>query len=133
MSCFDTLGSVIVSTSRPRSRSLGVATAATGALGLCLSPRVAQLAGGSGSIPPDWIVRLLSGRYLIQGAIECLRPTRRVLLACSLTDGLHATSMFMVASAWPSYRRPSLISAGIAILSATAAASRAGTSAGRHA
>jgi hypothetical protein len=74
-------------------------------------------------------VRLLATRYAFQGIAEMARPTRTVLLAACVTDGLHAASMVAAAVTRPAYRRAALCSGCIATGSALAtafAASKAG-------
>lgn len=79
------------------------------------------------AMPPPWVVRLLGGRLLLQGALEVGRPSRTVLLVGAGVDATHALSMLVIAAA-SRYRRPALVSAGIAAGSAglaTAAAAAA--------
>ncbi len=103
-------------------RALGLQRCALG-LGLLIAPgRVAGVVGGTGSAPPSWIGRVLGGRLLAQGGAELVRPRRRVMLAGTVVDCLHATSMLVPIVLSPRYRRVALASAGEAALSAAAVA-----------
>lgn len=98
-------------------------TSAAGALALCWPERLSRLAcGARAADPPAWIVRLLGARYLAQAAAELSHPTRRVWLASSVIDNVHAATMVAAAFTWPSYRRAALVSGGFATCSAVATA-----------
>ena len=104
-------------TGRPATRAaaavLGLAN-----LGLVVAPdRVATAVAAPGR-PPGWLVRLLGLRVVLQQAVVLSAPTRRVVLAGVVVDGLHAASMLATACCWPRYRRAAAASA----VSATASA-----------
>ncbi len=103
-------------------RSIGVVTAAVGIMAASRPVLVGRWAAGGNSPPDAGIVRLLGARYLVQAAAELSIPTRAVLRAACVVDGLHAASMIGAAAAFPAYRRAALCSAAIAGTSALATA-----------
>jgi hypothetical protein len=70
--------------------------------------------------PPTWLVRLLGGRILAQYALVITAPDRPVVALSATVDGVHAASMLLAAATMPSYRRVSLISAGVSGAAAVA-------------
>jgi hypothetical protein len=100
-----------------RSRLIGVANTALGALLLARPDEVADASAGSARPGPGW-VRLLGARYLVQGAVQTLMPRPQVLQLSVVVDGLHAASMVGLAMVRAEYRRPALISAAVATGSA---------------
>jgi hypothetical protein len=105
-------------TTEGAARLLGLATGVVGGSFLAVPDSIAAKAGGSGTAPPALIVRVLGGRYLLQGAAEAIFPTRRVLAAACATDGLHAITMIAAALAWPRYRNAACASLALALTSA---------------
>jgi hypothetical protein len=93
---------------RGRARAAGVAGVGWGALLLADAERFA------GSAPAAVaLVRVLAARYLVQGVLLTVsgRPPVRIV---RVVDVLHALSMFTLAGS-RRYRRPALISAGVAL------------------
>jgi hypothetical protein len=98
-------------------RLIGAATVALGAVLVTRPEAVAKTAAG-GSTPSVAVVRLLGGRYLVQGVAQLARPRSSVLGISAVVDGLHAASMFALAAYRADYRRPALLSAAVATGSA---------------
>ncbi len=94
--------------------------------------RASRWSAVGGDAPPPWIVRLLGGRMLAQAAaLEWVRRNRQrdertALRAGALVDLLHAASMVAAAAFVPRYRRPALVSAGLAFTAASAESSAGG-------
>jgi hypothetical protein len=108
-------------------RSIGVLTAAVGVMGVARPALVSRWAAGDSASPEAGFVRLLGARYLVQSAAELSIPTRAILRAACVVDGLHAASMIGAAIAFPAYRRAALVSAAIAggsAIATTVSASR---------
>ena len=104
-----------------RIRDTRLVAAATGALGAVLVARPAEVAracSGPDALPHPWIVRALGGRMLVQALVEAVRPDRSVLAGGAATDAAHGASMVALAAVSPRYRRPAVISASVAGLSA---------------
>lgn len=80
------------------------------------------MAAGPGARPPAWLVRLLGGRILAQGAAELLVPKRQLVLVGSAVDLTHGASMVAAAVRLPAYRRAATVSAADAFGAATARA-----------
>jgi hypothetical protein len=59
-------------------------------------------------------VRLLGGRYVVQGAAQISWPHPVVLRGSAAVDGVHAASMLALAALRPDYRRPALASCAVA-------------------
>ena len=87
---------------------------------LLISPHQAATlaARGPGGAPPNWVIRLLGLRMVAQAGFELSRPTPQVLAASAGIDGVHAASMLPVLLSGR-YRRAALVSAGVALVSAT--------------
>jgi hypothetical protein len=95
---------------------------AAAGLALLATPAWAtRSATAGGPLPPTWLVRLLGGRTLAQHGLVLVRPSRGVVLGGAAVDALHALSMVGAAAVWPQYRRPALVSAGMAGASAALA------------
>jgi hypothetical protein len=101
-----------------RVRALGVVDCCTGLLLLAVPARVAALVTGSGARPTSNAIRLLGARVAAQGAAQMVHPTPTCAQLAAAADALHGASMFALAAMIPRYRRPALISAGIATGSA---------------
>lgn len=99
-------------------RAWGAAAAVAGAAMAARPADIAAAAGGQGCRPPDPIVRILGIRYLLQGAVLIGTQGRRIVIAAVAADTAHAASMMAVAATRPRYRRPALVSAGLATMSA---------------
>jgi hypothetical protein len=102
-----------------------VLPAAQSALGVVLlgwpGPVGRALTGRHETVPPRWVVRVLGGRLVAQGAVSLARPTATVALGSAGVDAAHAASMYALAAATRQYRRAALINAAAA--TATAAVS----------
>ena len=118
-----------MSTDRDRRRALTRAVSAVlacwGAVQLVAPGRTARTCAPHVPVPEAWIVRVLGARTVLQHALVLARPTRGVVLAGAVVDGLHAASMVPVALLWQDYRRPAVVSAGSALASALAQAATA--------
>lgn len=90
----------------------------TGVALLARPDAVTGLIAGGETRPPAWLVRVLGGRLLAQGLLECTRPCRGVVLAGAAVDAAHATSMVTAAVLLPAYRRTAVASAAEAMVSA---------------
>jgi hypothetical protein len=113
-------------------RLIGVANVALGAVLLIRPQEIARAAAG-GEPPGAFWVRLLGGRYLVQGWAQLTWPEATVLQITAAVDALHAASMLALAAGRADYRRPALISAAVATGSAaiTSRAARRGFQRGR--
>lgn len=69
--------------------------------------------------PAKIVLRVLGARQLAQGLIVLLRPDELTLAGGSGVDALHGSSMLALALIMPEFRKPALISAALAGLSAT--------------
>ncbi|MEO7446799.1 MAG: hypothetical protein ABI336_00890 [Humibacillus sp.] len=80
------------------------------------------------------VTRVLGVRHLVQGLAQVAAPS--ALRGPVVVDALHAASMLPLALVDPGYRRPALLSGGLALLSAIATASTTGAfrrrARGRH-
>jgi hypothetical protein len=94
-------------------RALGSAQLALGAL---LVTRPGALAGHA----PLWLVRLLGGRGVLQGAMTLLEPGATTLALGACIDAAHALSMIPVVAGSSRYRRPAAVSGGVAAVMAVA-------------
>lgn len=109
-----------MSSGRTAARSIGAAHALLAAVLLLFPRQVAgSIAGRSGAQPPPWLVRVLGLRVAAQAGLELASRTPDALTASAIVDGLHAASMLPVLVS-ARYRRPALLSAGLAVASATA-------------
>lgn len=99
-------------------RLIGTANLALGAV-LLGRPEAVARAVADVSVPNAGVIRLLGGRYILQGSAQLARPGAAVLMASVLVDGLHAASMFGLAAYRADYRRPALLSAAVATGAAT--------------
>lgn len=106
-----------------RARLLGLCQLGVG-LPLTLRPEqvAAYAAGPRGQAAPDWLVRILGLRSLVQGAATIARPTTGVLAVGALVDATHAASMAPVILLGSRHRRAASLSAVAAVLSAAVAA-----------
>ncbi len=100
-------------------RLIGAATLVLGVVLATQPRRVSQAVSGDRAVSQGW-VRLLGARYLVQGTAQLGWPSPAVLRAAPVVDGLHALSMFTLATVQPDYRRPALVSAVTASTGATA-------------
>jgi hypothetical protein len=109
-----------------RALLVGGLTTAAGAILLLRPGEVARVVGAHADRPIDDVVRLLGGRYLAQGGAVLAHPSRTVLRAAAVVDGLHAASMIALAASPYGHRRPALVSAAAAVCAAASeyAASR---------
>ena len=99
-------------------RFAGTVHAVIGSVLLIAPSRAATLvARGPGGAPPNWVIRLLGLRMVAQAGFELSHPTPEVLAASAGVDGVHAASMLPVLLS-SRYRRPALVSAGVALASA---------------
>jgi hypothetical protein len=105
----------------PYPRLIGAANLALGIV-LVTRPDSVASAVADGSVPNAGVVRLLGGRYLLQGSAQLARPGVAVLGTSVVVDGLHAASMFGLAAYRADYRRPALLSAVAATVAATVTA-----------
>jgi hypothetical protein len=97
----------------PTTRIVAAAELVAGALLLARGPQCWEVVSGAPPDPPAAAAsRILGGRYLLQGTIQQLWPTRlrRTWVAVDL---LHAASMALLAAHRGPSRRPALVS-GIA-------------------
>lgn len=97
----------------------GLSQASLGALALVAPDALAAACAGSEPRAPQWIVRILGGRLVVQGGFLLIRPTdEAIILGCSI-DALHGASMLAATMVKPQYRRSALIAG---ILAATSVA-----------
>lgn len=101
-------------------RAYGVGLAVVGAAAVIRADRVAELVADD-AVPDARVIRVLGARTLAQGAVLVARPDRRSSRASAGVDATHALTMFALAAVAPRYRRPALLSAGIALVSALGA------------
>lgn len=94
-------------------RALGGVQCALGAL---LVTRPASI----GRQAPQWVVRVLGLRGVVQGAVTLLEPEATTLALGACVDAAHALSMVPVVAGSARYRRPAAISGGIAAVMAFA-------------
>lgn len=115
--------------------ALAVGQGGLGAVMTAAPGRTGRWSAGRGAAPPDWIVRLLGGRMVVQAsvlqAVERKRPgdLSAALRAGALVDLLHGTSMVAAAAIFPRYRRSALLSAGLAFAAAAGEKTAAGSAA----
>lgn len=108
-----------MSSGRTAARSIGAAHAVLAAVLLLFPRRVAgSTAGRSGAQPATWLVRVLGLRVAAQAGVELASRTPDALTASAIVDGLHAASMLPVLAS-SRYRRPALLSGGLAVASAS--------------
>lgn len=93
-------------------RALGGVQLALGAV-LVARPAIA------GQVP-SWLVRVLGGRGVLQGAVTLAEPGAGTLALGACVDAAHAASMIPVAAVSARYRRPAAVSGGIAAAMAAA-------------
>jgi hypothetical protein len=105
----------------PYPRLIGAANLALGIM-LVTRPEEVASAVADDSVPDAAVIRLLGGRYILQGSAQLARPNAAVLGTSVLVDGLHAASMFGLAAYRADYRRPALFSAAAATGAATVTA-----------
>jgi hypothetical protein len=119
----------VTAAGRRRTRLLAGASAAWGAVQLAAPERVAHAVQGASPRALVWAARVLGARVVVQNAVVLGRPARAIVLAGAAVDALHALSMVPAALLWPEYRRPALVSGGLAAVNAVlgvATAPRAG-------
>ena len=98
-------------------RAVGAGSVLYGVL-LVSAPRAAVAAAGGGRTPPpSTVVRVLGARQIGQGLALLLRPARATVAISSAVDGLHALTMVAAAIRWPAYRRVSVASGAVALVS----------------
>lgn len=107
--------------STPYSRLIGTANLALGIV-LVTKPEAVASAVADVRVPDAAVIRLLGGRYILQGTAQLARPGAAVLGTSVIVDGLHAASMFGLAAYRADYRRPALLSAAAATGAATVTA-----------
>ncbi len=122
-------------------------TVGQGALGGALTAQPAspaRMAAGGEAPAPPWVVRALGLRLIAQAAAVGLvlrratrQPTtpnrhraRAALIAGAVVDGLHAASMVVAVRRWPSRRRSTTVSGGVAAVSALVGLAAASQEAG---
>lgn len=71
---------------------------------------VARAITGQSSAPPSWLLRLLGGRLVAQGAVLLARPRPGVARVGAIIDATHALSMVPAALLFPAHRRAAVIS-----------------------
>ena len=64
------------------------------------------------------VVRVLGARQLVQAGLALAFPAEPLLGLGVGVDALHALSMVPAALVWPEYRRPALVSGGLAAVDA---------------
>lgn len=95
--------------------TLALAQCAAGSMLLLDPRRVGALSASPLRVPPaPWVVRLLGGRLVGQGAVVIARPSGRAAVIGAVVDAAHAATMLAVAAVSTRYRRPALISAFVA-------------------
>jgi hypothetical protein len=99
-------------------RGRPVALVAAGLPLLAVPERVGELAAGGGARPDPRIVRLLGARMAAQGAALLVRPSAGAWRLAAAVDAAHGSSMVGLAVLSPRYRRPALVSAAVAGVSA---------------
>jgi hypothetical protein len=97
-------------------RGLAASQIAMGALALARPQLVARAAAGLGAPPPSWIVRVLGGRMIVQGAAIGLRPSERALTVGGAVDVLHGMSMLALAGVSGRQRAAAVRSAIVALV-----------------
>ena len=101
-------------TRRSLARVWGVATAAMG-LGFVIRPHVlAGMATSGRHTPENTVVRILGGRQLLQGSMIALEPTPLLIAGGTVVDGIHVSSMLVIAMLSRRYRKAALTSAAVA-------------------
>lgn len=103
-------------------RAVSGVLAVWGLAQLAFPERLVQLLSPDRPEPRTWVVRLLGARMLAQHILVVVAPVRPVVGLSAAVDAVHAASMLAVAATSPSYRRVSLVSAGIAGAAAVAGA-----------
>jgi len=103
-------------------RVSGALSAALGTALLLRPSAITRLVSGGGDTPSDLVARILGGRQLLQGIALITRPDPQIVAAAVATDVLHAASMLLLGWVRPAYRRPALMSAGVAVASASCGA-----------
>lgn len=99
-------------------RIVGTVDCALGAILMTRPRAVARLASGAGPCPALWIVQVLGARLAAQGTALLLRRDQRTARIGLGVDVVHALSMLAASSLLPRYRRPAMVSATMATLSA---------------
>jgi anti-sigma factor RsiW len=90
------------------------------------------LSGTQASAPPPWVVRLLGGRLLVQGAATLAQPGAAAASVSAAVDATHAASMVFVAAVSHRYRRAALINVAVAGASAAVSTKIAMSELDRH-
>jgi hypothetical protein len=121
---------------RPRRPLVAAVPVAQCVLGVTLLSRPGPigraLAGDRGPAPPRWVVRVLGGRLLVQGAATLALPGAEAAWASAAVDGAHAASMVLLAAFSGRYRRAALINAAVAAASAATSSRIAKAELGRY-
>ncbi|OFE15061.1 hypothetical protein BA895_08005 [Humibacillus sp. DSM 29435] len=101
-------------------RALGVAGIAWGAALLTAGPPIWRYLDDRGPTDVDQIaLRFLGSRHLATGVVQVFFPTRFQRLEIAV-DLIHTATMVALAAADPPRRRPALVTASVAVASATA-------------
>jgi hypothetical protein len=108
----------VTAAGRGRTRLVAGASVAWGAVQLAAPERVVGAVQGSSPPALVWAARVLGARLVVQNAVVLGWPARTAVLAGAAVDALHALSMVPAAVVWPEYRRPALVSGGLAAASA---------------
>lgn len=117
----------------PLAAAVPVAQCLLGAALLSRPARIGSaLSGTRASAPPPWVVRLLGGRLLVQGAATLAQPGAATASVSAAVDATHAASMVFVAAVSHRYRRAALINVAIAGASAAASTKIATSELDRH-
>ncbi len=101
--------------SRTPGRHLAAARGGWGLVLVTCPDRVlSQLTGDGGSPLGAGLLRVLGARHIVQAGVTALAPTRAVLAAGAVADGLHVATAVLFGRADRRQRRAGLIAAGIA-------------------
>ena len=103
-------------------RALGAVTSLAGAALAAFPYQIGTFTCRSSKAPRASIIRVLGGRYVVQGLAEAAWPTGSMLKTACAVDVLHAASMVATASVSREYRRASSVSLMLAVTSAVCAA-----------
>lgn len=105
-------------TARRSLRILGAVDCVLGATLLARPREVGRRTSGAGPRPAPYIVQVLGTRLAAQGTALLLRPDQRTARIGSGVDAVHALSMLAASALLPRYRRPAMVSATVATVSA---------------
>jgi hypothetical protein len=97
------------------SRRVYTALQAGAGVVLMAAPRpVGAAVSGPERRPPPSLVRLLGARLFLQAGLLLARPTETVVTYETAVEGMHGTSMILLAYLLPRYRRTALRAAAVA-------------------